>query len=64
MVVVGILIIQLSQIITVIGGPAGYLLALNSFATEVVLPNERTATIGRLTGCAMYVLSWRGIVQS
>ncbi|KAK5170130.1 uncharacterized protein LTR77_004714 [Saxophila tyrrhenica] len=50
----GILITQLSQIITIVGGPAGYLLALNSFATEVVLPAERTATIGRLTGCAMF----------
>ena len=50
----GIIIIQLSQIITVVGGPAGYLLALNSFATEIVLPVERTATIGRLTGCAMF----------
>jgi MFS family permease len=50
----GILIIQLSQIITIVGGPAGYLLALNSFATEVVRPVERTATIGRLTGCAMF----------
>ncbi len=49
----GIIIVQLSQIITIVGGPAGYLLALNSFATEVVLPVERTATIGRLTGCAM-----------
>lgn len=50
----GIIIIQCSQIITVVGGPAGYLLALNSFATEVVRPTERTATIGRLTGCAMF----------
>ena len=50
----GIIIIQLSQVITVVGGPAGYLLALNSFATEVVRPVERTATIGRLTGCAMF----------
>lgn len=50
----GILIIQLSQIITIVGGPAGYLLALNSFATEVVLPSERTATLGRLQGCAMF----------
>lgn len=50
----GIIIIQCSQIITIIGGPAGYLLALNSFATEIVLPSERTATIGRLTGVAMF----------
>ncbi len=50
----GIIIIQLSQITTVFGGPAGYILELNSFATEVVLPVERTATIGRLTCCAMF----------
>ena len=50
----GIIIIQLSQVITVIGGPAGYLLALNNFATEVVLPAERTATLGRLQGYAMF----------
>ena len=50
----GIIITQLSQIITIVGGPAGYLLALNSYATEVVLPAERTGTLGRLTGCAMF----------
>ena len=50
----GIIIVQCSQIITIIGGPAGYLLALNSFATEIVLPSERTAAIGRLTGVAMF----------
>lgn len=50
----GIYIIQASQIITVFGGPAGYLLALNSFATEVVEPAERTATLGRLQGVAFF----------
>lgn len=50
----GIIIVQLSQVVTIIGGPAGYILALNSFATEVVRPAERTSTIGRLTGCAMF----------
>ncbi|KAK1815918.1 hypothetical protein LTR12_009703 [Friedmanniomyces endolithicus] len=50
----GILIVQLSQIITIIGGPVGYILALNSLATEVVEPAERTATLGRLSGCAMF----------
>lgn len=50
----GIIIVQCSQIITVVGGPVGYLLALNSFATEVVEPAERTATLGRLSGCAMF----------
>lgn len=51
---VGILIIQASQMITVVGGPAGYLLALNSFATEVVEARERTGTLGRLQGCSFF----------
>lgn len=50
----GIIIIQCSQVITVLGGPAGYLLACNSFAAEVVEPSERTATLGRLTGCSLF----------
>lgn len=50
----GIVIIQCSQVITVLGGPAGYLLACNSFAAEVVEPSERTATLGRLTGCSLF----------
>jgi MFS family permease len=50
----GIIIIQCSQMITVLGGPAGYLLACNSFAAEVVEPSERTATLGRLTGCSLF----------
>jgi MFS family permease len=50
---VGIIIIQCSQVITVVGGPAGYLLALNTFGAEVVAPAERTATLGRLQGCAL-----------
>ncbi|KAI7597045.1 Metallo-dependent hydrolase, partial [Hortaea werneckii] len=50
----GILIVQCSQMITVVGGPVGYLLALNSLATEVVESAERTGTLGRLSGCAMF----------
>lgn len=50
----GILIVQCSQMITVVGGPVGYLLALNSLAAEVVEPAERTGTLGRLSGCAMF----------
>ncbi|CAK4033012.1 MFS general substrate transporter [Lecanosticta acicola] len=50
----GINIVQASQIITIFGGPAGYLLALNSFATEVVDPVDRTATLGRLQGVAFF----------
>lgn len=50
----GIIIIQASQIITIVGGPVGYLLALNSFAAEIVPAAERTATLGRVSGCAMF----------
>lgn len=50
----GILIIQCSQIITIIGGPAGYLLTLNSYITEVVEHEERTGVLGQLTGCNMF----------
>lgn len=49
----GILIIQLSQIITIVGGPAGYLLSLNSYITEIVEHEERTGALGQLQGCAM-----------
>ena len=49
----GIMIVQCSQIITILGGPAGYLLCLNSFVAEVVEPRERTGSLGRLQGCAM-----------
>ena len=47
---VGIMIIQCSQITTIVGGPAGYLLALNSFVAEVVVHKEKTGAIGRLQG--------------
>lgn len=50
----GIIIIQCSQIITIIGGPAGYFLALNSYATEMSTPAERTGTLGRLQGLAFF----------
>jgi len=49
----GILITQLSQVTTIVGGPVGYMLALTSYATEIVRPSERTATLGRLSGVAM-----------
>lgn len=50
----GILIIQSSQIITIIGGPAGYMLALNTFVTEVIEHEERTGALGRLQGAALF----------
>ncbi|KAF1966508.1 MFS general substrate transporter [Bimuria novae-zelandiae CBS 107.79] len=49
----GILIMQASQIITIVGGPNGYVLALNSFITDVVKPNERTGALGQIQGCMM-----------
>jgi len=50
----GILIVQSSQIITIIGGPAGYILALNSFVTEVIEHKERTGALGKLQGCTFF----------
>ena len=49
----GIVIVQLSQILTIIGGPSGYVLALNNFITEVVEYEARTAALGRLAGSMM-----------
>lgn len=51
---IGIIIIQCSQILTIIGGPSGYLLVLNTYITEVVGYEGRTAALGRLTGAMMY----------
>ncbi|KAG9248995.1 major facilitator superfamily domain-containing protein [Calycina marina] len=53
----GIKIIQWSQIINILGGPAGYVLCLNTFVAEVVEPKERTGALGRLQGCAMLGIS-------
>ncbi|KAF1988875.1 MFS general substrate transporter [Aulographum hederae CBS 113979] len=50
----GIITIQSSQVLTIVGGPAGYLLALNSYVTEICLPEARTGALGRLTGSAMF----------
>lgn len=48
----GIFIMQASQVITILGGPAGYLLALNSYVAEVIEPRERTGALGKLQGCS------------
>ena len=53
----GIIIIQASQIITIVGGPGGYLLALNSYVTEIVAPGERTGALGKLQGCSFIGMS-------
>jgi MFS family permease len=49
----GIIIIQLSQIITIAGGPVGYTLALNVYSSSIVEPHQRTSTLGRLSGGPM-----------
>ena len=50
----GILILQASQIITIVGGPNGYVLALNSFVADVVEHESRTGALGRLQGCMLF----------
>lgn len=50
----GIIIVQCSQIITIIGGPSGYILSLNSFVAEITEHKERTGALGRLQGCTMF----------
>ncbi|KAI0127390.1 hypothetical protein BJ170DRAFT_625194 [Xylariales sp. AK1849] len=49
----GIIIIQTTQLVTILGGPAGYILVVNTFAGEIVKPMERTAMFGRLQGSIM-----------
>ncbi|KAF1926704.1 uncharacterized protein M421DRAFT_66985 [Didymella exigua CBS 183.55] len=50
----GVLILQASQIITIVGGPNGYILALNSFVADVVEHEDRTGALGRLQGCMLF----------
>lgn len=50
----GMMMIQITQFICALGGPAGYLLALNTFATEVSEPSQRTAVYGQLQGAVMF----------
>lgn len=49
----GMLIIQSTQLITMLGGPAGYILIINIIAGEVVEPVRRTAVFGMLQGAIM-----------
>jgi MFS family permease len=50
----GMMLIQTSQVICILGGPAGYLLALNTYTTELVEPSKRTGVFGQLQGCVMF----------
>ncbi|KAI3392699.1 hypothetical protein diail_5299 [Diaporthe ilicicola] len=49
----GITIIQTTQLITILGGPAGYILVVNTIAGELVEPMQRTAVFGQLQACIM-----------
>ena len=49
----GIIIVQCSQVITILGGPSGYILTLNTFVTEIIDYEGRTAWLGRLMGSMM-----------
>ena len=51
---VGIIIVQCSQIVSILGGPSGYMLCLNTYVSEVVEYEGRTAALGRLTGSMMF----------
>lgn len=49
----GMLIIQTTQLITIIGGPAGYILVVNIIVGEVCEPIMRTIVFGKLQGAIM-----------
>ncbi|RFU79640.1 hypothetical protein TARUN_2581 [Trichoderma arundinaceum] len=49
----GMLIIQGTQLVTIIGGPAGYILITNIIASELVEPSRRTVVFGKLQGSIM-----------
>ena len=49
----GVVIVQCSQIVSLVGGVAGYLLVLNTAIGELVHPVQRTAMFGMLQGSVM-----------
>lgn len=49
----GVMILQLSQLMGLVGGVSGYLLVLNTAAGEVVPASARTGMFGRLQGAVM-----------
>ncbi len=50
---VGIRLFQTTQLITILGGGAGYILCANSFVAAVVPAEERTGAFGQLSGVCM-----------
>lgn len=51
----GIIIVQCSQIMTIVGGPVGYMLALNTYVAKVTGSEERTGYLGRLQGESAFI---------
>ncbi|RYP93107.1 hypothetical protein DL770_000764 [Monosporascus sp. CRB-9-2] len=49
----GIIMMQASQAITILGGPAGYILILNTIIAEITEPAARTSMFGVLQGVTM-----------
>jgi hypothetical protein len=49
----GIIVMQSSQVVTIAGGPNGYMLALNAYVAAVLPSEARTAGLGQLQGCMM-----------
>ncbi|SGY20025.1 BQ5605_C017g08439 [Microbotryum silenes-dioicae] len=49
----GIRLIQWTQLLTIFGGGGGYMLTANSYAAALVTPEERTASFGILQGFLM-----------
>ncbi|GAA6011579.1 hypothetical protein JCM10207_002666 [Rhodosporidiobolus poonsookiae] len=49
----GIRVLQLTQLLTIGGGGAGYMLTGNTYCSELVAPEERTVAFGRLQGTQM-----------
>ncbi|TVY82945.1 hypothetical protein LSUE1_G003144 [Lachnellula suecica] len=50
----GMMIIQITQFICALGGPAGYLLTLNTYASKCAEETKRTAVFGQLQGAVMF----------
>ncbi|KAH7028174.1 uncharacterized protein B0I36DRAFT_247438 [Microdochium trichocladiopsis] len=46
----GITLFQLGQAITILGGPAGYILVLNTILSELIEQAQRTSMFGKLQG--------------
>ncbi|ORY70446.1 uncharacterized protein BCR38DRAFT_471739 [Pseudomassariella vexata] len=53
----GVVIMQSSQALSIAGGPAGYILILNTAIAEVVEPAARTGAFGKLQGVVMFGVS-------